>query len=100
MDVASSIFLMSLLTLAIWIPLIFSAFIAGLNLLPTIDAYPMEPAIATSLQTLFGYMMAWDDVFPIGTLVYCASIAIAYQLFIYTWKAVRWGIGFMRGSAT
>jgi hypothetical protein len=89
---------MSILTLAILIPIFFSAVVVGINLLPTTSQYPLPVDISNSLVMVLGYTFAWNSIFPIDTLLTCATIGIGMELAIFTWRMIRWAIGVARGS--
>lgn len=91
---------MSILTLGLWVVGIYFAVVAALNALPDYDDYPLPEEIFSGIQTVLGYGMAWDDVFPFTTLMYCAFLMMTFQVAAYAWKGFRWVLGMARGGGT
>jgi len=91
---------MSLLTGAIYITGVYLAIVAALNLLPTYSELPLPEEMLTAFQTIMSYMIAWNDILPIDTIIYCASIVLSAQLLIFLWRGSIWIIRLVRGSAS
>jgi len=89
---------MSLITLAITTVAFFSAVVVGINLLPTTSQIPISPEFATSISTIYGYLFAWNSVFPFDTLILCASLALGLELAMFIWSMIRWVTNVVRGS--
>jgi len=85
------------MTFAIFIVLILGLFIAGLNVLPTAASlgFSFEPAV----ETLIGYMNAWNWMFPVHELLICVGIVIAYEVAVWVWHVLWRVIKFIRGSS-
>jgi len=77
---------------------IFSAVIGGVALLPDTTEYPLPTAITTAITLIYGYGVAWDEIFPISTLIYIATLVASIELIVLLWKTVRWAISIARGS--
>jgi len=90
---------MSLITKAIVGLAIYAALVAALNALPTYEEAPLPPEIAQAFQTIYSYLLAWQDILPIVTLLYCVSIIALAQVLIFFWKAAIWALNAVRGSS-
>lgn len=86
------------MTFAIFIIIFLALFLTVLNVLPTADALPS--AFATSIDTIIGYMMAWNFIFPIQELLFCVGIIILVEVSIWFWKAFKWLLQIIRGGSS
>jgi len=90
---------MTLLMIAILIPVIFSAFIVGINFLPLVSEYPMPNEIGEAMFLLFSYVKAWSGVFTVlNTLFIVAGIGLGVEITFLLWRAIRWVISIIRGT--
>jgi len=82
------------MTVIIFILIICSVFLLGLNLLPTTSSFPQ---IQSAVYLIAGYMKSWNFLFPIDVLFICVGIITVTEIGIWTFKATRWVLHFLRG---
>jgi hypothetical protein len=57
-------------------------------LLPSSEGLPTEAVSA--VETAFGYLYAWDYIFPVQTLLTILKLSIAFQLMVFGWRFFKW----------
>lgn len=75
------------------------ALVAVFNFLPSYEEMPLPEGFLEAFQTMFSYMIAWNEILPIDTLVLCAGIVLAAQMTIFSWRGLIWFINIVRGTA-
>jgi len=75
------------------------ALVGVLNLLPDYEEMPLPEGFLDAFTTMMGYMIAWDEVLPISTLITCATIILIAQMSIFTWKGGVWLLKTVRGTS-
>lgn len=86
----------AILTYGIWLTAFITAFVAGINLLPSASQYPVPVEISQAIATIWGYLNAWNQILPIDTLftvLYWGIIIriltrIVYPGVFYIWKTI------------
>jgi len=79
---------MTLLTKAIWISAIV-AMLAGLvTVLPSGSEYPLPNEIVTATQTLYSWLLSFNNIFPVDTLV----TILIYGLLIQVAIKILWPV--------
>jgi len=76
------------MTFAIYIILFIGLFLGVLNILPV--AGVLNPAFASSVIVIIGYMKAWNFLLPISDLFICVGIVISFELVVWAWHALKW----------
>jgi len=90
---------MTLLMLAILIPVLFSAIVVAINFLPLVSDFPVPSEFTDALILVFSYVKAWSGVFPaIDTLFVVFGLVIGVELGFMLWYGIRWTIGLVRGT--
>lgn len=51
-----------------------------------------EPDFISAINTASGYISAFDNFLPMGTLITILGLFIAFELFYFTYKVVMWVI--------
>jgi len=83
------------MTFAIYIVLIIGLFIAFLNILPVASA--LSFTLAPAIETIVGYMRAWDFMFPIHELFVFLTIFIGLEITLWGIRQGSRVIRFLRG---
>lgn len=85
------------MTFAIFFILILGVLLAFLNIIPTADSlgFSFQPAV----ETIVGYMKAWDWIFPIHELFVFLTIYVGLEITLWTLRTLRDIIKFLRGHS-
>jgi len=75
------------------------ALVGVLNMLPDYTEYPLPDGFLEAFTTMMGYIIAWDEILPITTLITCATIIIVAQISIFAWKGGVWLLKTVRGTS-
>jgi len=80
---------------AVFIILILGLFIGFLNILPVAGAlsFSFEPAV----ESIVGFLRAWDWLFPIHELLAYLVIFIGLEIALWTLRQLRSVVKFIRG---
>lgn len=52
----------------------------------------------SGVYTLWAYINSFSFIVPVGTLVTCLAIAMAFHLFVFAWKFLHWVWSLLRGA--
>jgi len=72
----------------------FVAFLVGL--LPTGGVLSSD--WVSAVYAIWGYVNVFSFIVPVGMLVTCLGIAMAFHGFIFAWKGVHWLWSLIRGG--
>jgi len=87
---------MSLLTYVIWFVAFLTAFVVGINFLPSASDYPVPLEIGQAITTLWGYLNSFNQILPIDTLFDILYLSILYQIIIrILWPSIFWVWGML-----
>jgi hypothetical protein len=84
------------MTFAIFMILFLGLFIAVLNILPV--ATPLAPQFLVAIQTIVGYMQAWNFFLPISELIQAFVVVMGLEVTIWVWQALKWVLHIIRGT--
>jgi len=85
------------MTFAIYIVLILGVFIALINIAPTAAALGIN--ITPALVSLFGYLKAWNFLFPIQESLVLMGIVISFEVTVWLWRNSAGILRFLRGHS-
>lgn len=69
---------------------------AIISLLPVTPSIPVE--VTDAMAYLVGVATAFDDIFPVVTLLYAFGIVLAFEAVMLLWRTVRYILNLIRGS--
>jgi len=65
------------------------------SLLPAGQALPTQ--WTTAVATVWGYLNAWNYIFPVSSFLTILTLAMSFHLGIYAWHLIRYVIKLIRG---
>lgn len=81
---------------AVFIVLVLGLFIAILNLLPAVTAFPIDATSAFAY--IIGIAKGWDLLFPIHEMIFLLiSVIIPFEVAVWVWHTLRKVASFVRG---
>lgn len=66
-----------------------------IGLLP-VGSLPSQ--VSSGFSSVIGYMYTINGFFPVDTLIYLATLAIAIQVFVFLWNAGHMILKYVRGN--
>lgn len=61
---------------------------ALVSILPSGGSLPAS--VTSTFQTLYAMLWGFDFIIPIGDLLICLGIALAWEAFLFIWGLIHW----------